>query len=215
MSPTMNLRLALFVKKLLDILFGLLIISSALLLLWMLISPLFIARGAIRGSASAQVVIGSGSEPQFELAFAGPMDAVKSPTYLEEAHGVLRVETTRWGLVFVSNIAKLLTLIGITYLIFLLRSVLQAILQGTPFAPENGVRIRRIGYLGLLITLLHPIVQYIAANEILNQLPVADPVLSPGSPFQVELILASLLILILAQVWSYGWDLEREQALTI
>jgi hypothetical protein len=28
-------------------------------------------------------------------------------------------------------------------------------------------------------------------------------------------ILASLLILVLAQVWSYGLDLEREKALTI
>ena len=50
---------------------------------------------------------------------------------------------------------------------------------------------------------------------ILNQLPTAQPALSLPSPFRAEIILTSLLILILAQVWSYGLELERDQALTI
>jgi len=203
------------VKKLLDVILGLLIVGSVLLILWMAISPLILASSKTPASASVQVAIGSGSESQFEVTFAGPTDGLNGPVYVEEAQGVLRLETTRWSFVLISNIAKLLTAIGIAYVVHLLRSVLQAILQGDPFAKENSVRIRRIGYLVLLIGFLYPTVQYIAANEILNQLPIADPTLSPTSPFQAEVILASLLILILAQVWSYGWELERERALTI
>jgi hypothetical protein len=58
-------------------------------------------------------------------------------------------------------------------------------------------------------------VQYIAANEILNRLPAALPALQPGPTFNAELILGSLLILLLAHIWSYGLDLERDRSLTI
>lgn len=92
---------------------------------------------------------------------------------------------------------------------------MQAILQGETFTAENPERIRRIGYLVLLVGFLHPTAEYIAASVVLNQLTIIEPALSLPSPFKVEVILGSLLILVLAQVWSYGLELEREQALTI
>lgn len=114
-----------------------------------------------------------------------------------------------------SNLAKLVTAIGLTYVFYLLRLVLQAILQEETFTAKNTERIRRIGYLVLLIGFLRPTVEYIAASVVLKQLTIIEPVLSLPSPFKVEVILGSLLILVLAQVWSYGLELEREQALTI
>ncbi len=39
--------------------------------------------------------------------------------------------------------------------------------------------------------------------------------LEPGPTFHGELLLLSLLILLLAQIWSYGWEIEHERALTI
>jgi len=97
----------------------------------------------------------------------------------------------------------------------LLRTVLRDILRGDIFTPQNSERVRRIGYFVLLVGLLRPTVEYLAANEIFNQLPLIEPALSLPSPFKVEVILTSLLIVILAQVWSYGLQLERDQALTI
>ncbi len=67
----------------------------------------------------------------------------------------------------------------------------------------------------LLIGILQPAVQYMAATEILNRLPPTVPALNPGPTFDAEVILVSLLILLLAHIWSYGLDLERERALTI
>lgn len=215
MSTTKDLRLALFVKKSLDVILALLIGACVCLVLWIAISPLILAGGEMPGSASVPVAIGSGSDPEFEVRFGGSAEKVISAAYVEEAQGVLRLETTNWGLVLISNMAKLLTAIGIAYVIYLLRSVLQAIIQENPFGPETGVRIRRIGYLVLLVGLLRPTVEYVAANEILNQLPIAEPMLNPPSPFKAEIILASLLILILAQVWSYGLEIERDRVLTI
>jgi hypothetical protein len=72
-----------------------------------------------------------------------------------------------------------------------------------------------LGYAVLLVGLIQDAVQYLAASEILNRLPSVSPALQPGPTFSAELILVSLLILLLSYIWSYGLDLEREQALTI
>jgi hypothetical protein len=215
MLSTTNLQLVNFVKKLLDLIFGFLIVGSVLLIPWMVISPLILTQGETYGSTSVQVMIGAEDEARFEVTLDSPDEALNSPVYMEETQGTLRIETTNWSHLFISNFAKLLTAFGIAYAVYLLRSVLGAILEGEPFVPENGVRIRRMGYLVLLLSFLYPIIQYIAANEILNQLPITNPTLSPGSPFKAELILVGLFILILAQVWSYGWELEHERSLTI
>ena len=123
--------------------------------------------------------------------------------------------TKNWSFILVSNLAKLLTAIGLAYVVYLLRIVLQAIIQGDPFTDENVIRVRRIGYAVLVVGFLRATVEYFAAREILNQLTIVKPALSLPSPFNSEVILANLLILVLAQVWSYGLELERDKALTI
>jgi hypothetical protein len=209
-----DLRLARFVKILLNFVYGLLVIVCILLALWMAISSL-ILKYDIPGTASIPVSIGSRSEPQFEVTFHGTENDEIRYAYVGEAQGVLRLETTSGILVFISNVAMLVTCIGLAYVFHLLRTVLQAIIEGKPFMAENAIRIRRIGYLVLLLGFLQPAVEYFAASQILSRLPAVEPTLSLPSPFKAEVILASLLILILAQVWSYGMDLERDQALTI
>lgn len=67
----------------------------------------------------------------------------------------------------------------------------------------------------LLVVFLCPTVEYIAAKEIQDQLAIVEPALSLPSLFKVEVILTSLLVLTLAQVWSYGLELERDRAPTI
>ena len=215
MATKKDLRLVLFVKKLFDVIYWLLIGACVFLVLWIALSPFIFTSGENPISASVPVAIGSGEEPQFEVTFSGAADEGIRGAFVEEAQGVLRLETTRWPFVLIANLAKLLTGIGLAYFFHLLRSVLQAIISGDPFGPQTGARIRRIGYLVLGLGFLIPTIEYIAANEILNQLPAAQPALSLPSPFNAEVILVSLLILILAQVWSYGLELERDQALTI
>jgi hypothetical protein len=203
------------VKILLDVILGLLVVASIFLVLWIALSPLILNMSDIAITSSVPVAIGSGDEPQFEVKVAGAVAKGIQAAYVDGAQGTLRLETTDWSIIFISNLAKLLTAIGLAYVVYLIRSVLQAILKGNPFAPENTVRIRRIGYLVLLVGFLKALVEYIAAREILNKLTIVEPTLSLPSPFEAEVILASLLILVLAQVWSYGMELERDRALTI
>jgi hypothetical protein len=209
-----DLRLARFLKGLLDFLYGCLVIVSVFLTIWITLSP-FLVRIGVPGTASISVAIGSGLEPGFEVSFDhGNIDEIQN-AYVEETSGVLMFETTSWDLIFISNAAKLITAIGLAYFFYLLRNVLKTIINGRPFGSENGFRIRRIAYLILFLGFIIPTADYIAANEILNRLPGIFPELSLPSPFKIEIILASLLILLLAQVWSYGLELERDQALTI
>jgi len=215
MSATKNLKLTRSVQILLDVIFWLLFFVCVFLTLWIALSPLVLNVIDVPITASVPVAIGSGDEPQFVVEVAGAEAKGVQAAYVEEAQGTLRLETTDWWIILVSNLSKLLVAIGLAYVVYLLRSVLQTILKGDPFAPENTVLIRRIGYMVLLVGFLKAAVEYFAAREILNQLMVVDPSLSLPSPFEAEIILASLLILVLAQVWSYGLELEREKALTI
>jgi hypothetical protein len=67
----------------------------------------------------------------------------------------------------------------------------------------------------LLVGFIRPSVESMAANEILKRLSNVSPAISMPYPFKIEVIFASLLILILAQVWAYGLELKQEQDLTI
>jgi hypothetical protein len=215
MSTTKNLKLARFIKGLLDFLFGLLIIALILLVVWMVAVPLLTDQVGLIGTASVPVRIGRGEEPQFEITFTSSPEDRIGAGFVHGAEGTLRLETNSVLLILIANSASLVIGIGMAYVVNLLRSIVQTILDGDPFTPGNAQRIRRLGYAVLLVGLIQDTVQYLAASEILNRLPSVSPILQPGPTFSAELILASLLILLLSHIWSYGLDLERERALTI
>jgi hypothetical protein len=215
MTTIKNPKLIRTVKIILDLIYGLLIGVCIFLIMWMAISPFLAKSGDIVISASVPVAIGSGDEPRFDILLPGAAAKGIHSAFVEEAQGTLRLETTSWSFIAISNVAKLLTAGGLAWVFYLLRLVLLAIQKGETFTPQNAEHIRKIGYLVLLIGFLRPAVEYFAAQEVLRQLVVVEPALSLPSPFKAEVILGSLLILVLAQVWSYGIELERDQALTI
>ena len=215
MSTSLNPKLPRIVKTILDIIFWLLIGVCVFLVLWMAFSPLILRVSDIAITSSVPVAIGSGVEPQFEVEIAGAEAKGIRAAYVEEAQGTLRLETTDWYLILISNLGKLVIALGLAYVFYLLRSVFQAFLQGEIFTQENALQIRRIGYSVLIVGFVQASAEYFAAREILRQLTIVNPPLSLPSPFEAVVILASLLILVLAQIWSYGLELERERALTI
>jgi hypothetical protein len=215
MSNPQNQKLTRVVKFLLDFIFGLLVVAAAFLILWIALSPIIMQVIDIPITASVPVAIRSGAEPRIQVEVAGSTVKGIQTAFVDDVQGILRLETTNWSFIFISNLAKLITAIGLACIVYLLRTVVAAVLHGDPFSPQSAVNIRRMGYLVLIVGFLRPAVEYLAAQAILKQLTITKPELSLPSPFQVEVILASLLILVLAQVWSYGVELEREQMLTI
>jgi hypothetical protein len=215
MTTTKDLRLARLVKTLLDIVYGGLVFACIALVLWIMIFPVIAKQADFIGTASVPVLIGSGEEPQFEVMINSPAKDAIHASFVEGAEGTLRLETSSFLLILIANLAKLFIAIGLAYVFYLLRGIVQSILDGNPFASENGQRIRRLGYAVLLLGILQPSIEHLAATEILNRLPTTTPILNPGSTFNIEVILTSLLILLLAYVWSYGLELEHDKALTV
>jgi hypothetical protein len=215
MSTTRNLKLARTLKVVLNIIYGLLVFACVALVLWMALSPVIFRQADILGTASVPVRIGTGEDPQFDVTFTStPKDAIRA-AFVDEAEGTLRLETNSTLLIVITNAAKLFIAIALAYIFYLLREVVQAILDGNPFTTENARHVRRLGYTVLGIGFLGPFVEYLAATEVLNRLPTTVPVVNPGPTFDVWIILAALLILLLAHIWSYGLELERDRALTI
>lgn len=215
MSASNSQILTRFTKFVVDLIYYLLAGVSVLLALWIVLSPLVMKAFDIPITASVPVALGAGPEPQISVEVAGSALNGINAACLDEAQGILRLETATWTFIAVSNLAKLLTAIGLAYVFYLLRTILQAIMKGDPFMQDNVTRMRQMGFAVLLVGFLRPTVEYLVAWSILNTLSIIEPPLSLPSPFQVEVILVSLLILILAQVWSYGLEIERDRALTI
>jgi hypothetical protein len=215
MSTTKNLRLARFLKILLDFLFGLTIFACIGLALWVALSPWVLRQTGSLGSASIPVRIGSGQEPQFDVAFNGtPRDWI-GMAFVDEGQGTLFLETGSFALIAIANAAKLVYGIGLAYIFNLLRKIVRGIDEGQPFSLEASRTVRQLGYAILLVTFLGPLAQYIAAMEILNRLPATVPNLMAGPTYDPQMLFISLLILLLAHIWGYGLDLERERALTV
>jgi len=215
MSTTKNLRLARFLKGFLDFIFGLLVFVGVGLVLWMVISPLISGQSGFLGTASLPVRIGTGEEPRFEVTFSGATEDKIETAFVDEAEGTLWLETSSYRLILIANAAKVLTAAGLAFVFYQLRGFVKLILNGEPFAEQAGLHLKRLGYAVLLVGVGGPVVQFFAAWEVFNRLPTTVPALSPGPTFNAEVILGSMLVLLLAHLWSYGLDLERDRALTI
>lgn len=214
MSAQRNSKLPRFVKSLLDFIHGLLVITCILLVLLMVLAPLIMKYSGAVFTASVPVGLGSGEEYRFNVQVTDAETKGVRSASVSEAGGILRLETDNWVFLFYGYFRQLLLALGLLYIFRLLRAVLQDILQGDPFSTDNSVRIRRLGYAVLLLAFLIPTIEYITASEILRRLHI-QPALSLPSLFDAGYILLSLLTLVLAQVWSYGLELKRDQALTI
>ena len=214
MSAQTNSKLPRFVKSLLDVIHGLLIIACVLLVLVILLAPLIMKNSDAVFTASVPVSLGSGEDDRFDIQVADAQSKGIRAASVSEAGGILRLETDNWVYLFYGYIRQFFLALGLLYIFRLLRAVMRDILQGDPFSTDNSVRIRRLGYAVLLLAFLIPAIEYITASEILRGLRI-QPSLSLPSLFDAGYILLSLLILVLAQVWSYGFELKRDQALTI
>jgi hypothetical protein len=215
MSTTKNLQLARFLKIVLDIIFGGLVLVSVFLVIWIAGFGLISRQPGNLSTASIPVILGSSEEGQVDVTMSGnPIDNIHA-AFLNKTEGTLRLETDSALLVGIANAAKLILAIGLAYIAYLLREIVKAIRDGDPFMAKNTRQIRQLGYTVLVLGFVGPGVEYLAANEILNRLPPTIPVLNPGPTFDSWTIMVALFILLLANIWSYGLELEHDRSLTI
>ncbi len=204
-----------FTKGAIGFVFWAMLVASIFLVLLIAFAPLLLKLDEGVISASVPVTIGSVHNPRLNVDFSGVEATKLAAAYVSDAQGILNLETKNWGLLALSLIAKLLTAVGLTYLFGVLRNFFRSLDKDEVFTQENCSRLRRLGLGVLLIGILRPVLEYVAALFILERLGISEPALSTPAPFKAEVILGSFLLLVIAQVWSYGLDLKREQDLTI
>ena len=137
-----------------------------------MLSPLILKGATIPLTASVPVGIGSPNEQQFEVQITNSADIGIRNAFVDQAQGVLRLESLNWRYIFYSYSSDLIIALVLAYSFYLLRSVLRDIMLGDPFSQKNTQYIRRIGYFVLLLGFARPAIEYIAAKQILDELVI-------------------------------------------
>jgi hypothetical protein len=216
MSKTRSNRLPKIIKVVLDVIYGMLIFTVAALVIWIAISPILVNRTDTLGTVSIPVSLGIGDLPKMEVSLQKESEFSINNLYVENARGILRLETTNPLLIIIANSSKLLIAIGLAYIVHQLRKIVKSVLVGSPFSGENIKAFRNLGYAVLVVGFGSGIVEGLAAWEILRLLPPTIPFFQAKATFDSRLVLGTaLFIFLLVQIWIYGLELEREQALTI
>jgi hypothetical protein len=216
MSTIADSRLTRAIRVWIDLAFVLGLVACAGLAVWLLISPFIMAGSRTGMDAAIPVAIGSRSvRPVIPVETLPKQGDTIHSLQIVDARGELRFVTSSWELQFASNLAYLVGALVVVAVIYLVRSVLQEVTKGTPFGPTGAKRIRAIGLLFILISILRPITEYVTARLVLARISTVSPALSPPLSLSLDAFLAGLLILIVSQIWAYGAELAHEQSLTI
>jgi lipoprotein signal peptidase len=207
------------VKVWLDIVFVLGIAAIALLAGWLVLSPFIMAASDKPADVAVPVAIGTRSiVPVLSLRPAEPESGAAADVTrprLVKGRGELRLETTSWGLQFVTNLGYLIAVVVGLYVVYLLRRIVATVLAGDPFAASNAFRFRLIGLILIGAGVIGPIVEYLAARIVLSRITIENVALSPPFNLSPDPIVGGLLVLALATVFERGSQLERDQSLTI
>lgn len=203
------------VKLWLDVAFFVVTGAGVGLTAWLAISPI-VLRGGQVGDTAIPVAVGSGAlRPTLTL----DVDTVAAPSIrravLVEARGELRVQSTSWPLQFLPNLGLLLGIAVVLILLLLLRRILADVVAGDPFAAANAQRMRIMGIILVAAGALGPVVEHLVARSLLRRVPIQGVELTAPFDLRVDMILIGLLLLVLAAVFGYGSELERERSLTI
>jgi hypothetical protein len=184
--------------------------------LWLALSPLIVAGPDSPGDIAVPVAIGARSiKPVVVLHEAGAASSEVTSPQIVDGRGELRFETTSWSLQFFTTLVRLFGIAVVLYLLYLVRRILQSALAGRPFAVDCIGRMRIIGLSLIALGFAIPIIEYLVASKVLARLDLAGLQVSPPFDIRQETVVAGLLVLVLASIFSYGARLESDQSLTI
>jgi hypothetical protein len=96
-----------------------------------------------------------------------------------------------------------------------LRQVVSTAAEGDPFVPENGSRIRALGWVVLVGEVLKAVVSFASSSYLHQQVSLPGMTVEPCFNFQWSTIFLGLVILAIAEIFRAGATMREEQALTI
>ncbi len=101
--------------------------------------------------------------------------------------------------------------------VWLLRSIVNSIRNGSPFTAENVKRIRIIGWVLFAQAYLHELTNYLFARSLYDAAfqSGASPVLVPYFTWLPDGVFLALCVLVLAEIFRYGCILQHEHDTTV
>jgi hypothetical protein len=135
-----------------------------------------------------------------------------------------RIQKVRGSIVFPvrlgsSTFAPLAVALGMlvfaSLLIGLLRDLFRTLRAGQPFVPANAARVRRIGYLVIIGELLRSLLVFMSNLAVANNFVASGLRFDARFDLNVFAIVHGLIILVIAEVFRAGTQLDEEQSLTV
>jgi hypothetical protein len=206
-------------KLWLEISLGLGLLAGAALLFWVAVVSPFTWDDGSAVDLTVYAAVGNRSVlPVLPLTLDEPSNFARErfrQARLVRAEGELRMLTTSPF----HHYACMLTYLGAiglaVWVTWMLRCVVATALEGQPFDRKNSYRLRLVGLVVIAGGLLWPLLQFLIARSVLNQLSVTELPLAPAFSLSSDPFLVGLLLLVLASVFSHGADLEDERSFTI
>lgn len=95
------------------------------------------------------------------------------------------------------------------------RRILQRVRDGAPFDRYNARRLRSVGLMILALAISTGVGEFMTSRAVGNALASSTLVVSRGLHFNQPLLLVALVLVVLAEVFRRGSELETEQSLVI
>jgi Protein of unknown function (DUF2975). len=96
-----------------------------------------------------------------------------------------------------------------------LRAVFRTLRQGRPFVPANATRIRWIGYAVILAEVVRTAVVFVANSYAMTHFAAAGLRFDARPDFHLLAVVHGLIILVIAEVFRAGTQLDEDQSLTV
>lgn len=201
-----------FTRAVLNLFFWLGAVVFVLAVVGTLLTVLFAGDG-FRGDASVMVALGDGLLPITRLASDSP--AALSQPALVGGRAELRFETDDVSLVIPGMGGILLAIAFLLIATWILRGMLDRVLDGRPFDSANVRALHTLALLSVVAPIVLQAVLYFAARRVLSVVDVQGVELGPPLYLGLDPFLLALTLEVLASIFRHGADLEAEQALTI
>jgi hypothetical protein len=133
-------------------------------------------------------------------------------------HGSLLLAKSYHDIILLISICRLLTLLGVVYCIILLRKIVNTVITGDPFIPQNGKRLRIISLIVIFLPLIIQLIVWFVTKHAISKLQFPNW----GIRFDfldnsslITYIAIGIFVFIVSEVFRIGNSLKEEQELTV
>jgi hypothetical protein len=208
-------RLTRAVKRILDVLRVLAIIS---LIVWPLaVIVMSIGQSSHPESWGVDIDVYSGFIIDINEIGADLTESVGVRDPIIAGKAALSIDTSSPTALYVFTLITELGGVVALYVLLQLRALFASLVSGMNFAPENSGRIRKIGFIIIVWTLINPFLQYFGGQVILSEYSLSVPGIQLNPAFEISgmAIFIGLAMIILSGVLKEANRIHDDQQLTV